>query len=416
MPLTLTARLMGLALLSLSAAQASPATDLFRAATDTVRRDYYGWATADLDALSSQYAAQLDERCAPQGDACSFETGRAVLTDLFTAYGDAHTNVRDPEAAERLREIQRGQAVSRTGARTSRVEGGLLVVSVMPGSPAEAAGLRVFDLLTTVAGEPAGKRDGENAPVGPTEFVRLEREGRDFPVTVQRAGSADFTLSLGTQRLQARDEPTLSWTGPEGRTALITYPSFLPRDASELFLRQVQEAQRGGARALIVDLRYNGGGSLTECVAAASIFGPVEYRSHSKGGNAVYAGAGGQETRPGQRPPRPGIWAGPAAVLVGPNTASCAEVFTVYAQRTGVLAVGESTKGVGNSGVIFQDLPDGGLVSVTVLRAYGPDGQPLPERVQPDVLAPTDLTLLTREGRDTTLEAALEALRGTALR
>ncbi|MFC6802878.1 S41 family peptidase [Deinococcus caeni] len=101
-------------------------------------------------------------------------------------------------------------------------------------------------------------------------------------------------------------------------------------------------------------------------------------------------------------------------MLVGPNTASCSEVFTYYAQRAGVLAVGEATRGVGNSGVTFRPLPDGGVLSVTMLRAYWPDGTPLPERVQPDLLAPTDLDALTGEGRDTTLQAALDALNGHA--
>ncbi|PTA68265.1 peptidase S41 [Deinococcus arcticus] len=377
-----------------------------------MRERYFGWSTANLDDLSRTYAAQLAERCAPEGDACSYDTGRAVLTELFTAYGDAHTNVRDPEAAERLREIQRGAAVSRTGARVTRVEGGLLVVSVMPRSPAGQAGLRVFDLITTVEGEAAGKRDGQNAPVGPTEFVRLERAGGPITVTVHRAGQAERRVTLSPARLQARDEPTLSWTGADGRVALITYPSFLPSDASELFLARVRDAQAQGARALIVDLRYNGGGSLAECVAAASVFGPVEYRTRYQLGGSVYAGRGGEEARPGDRQRAAGsaVWAGPAAVLVGPSTASCAEVFTFYAQRAGVLAVGEPTRGVGNSGVIFRDLPDGGVVAVTILRAYGPDDRPLPERVQPDLLAPTDLTRLTQSGQDSALEAALEAL------
>ncbi|UBV41736.1 peptidase S41 [Deinococcus taeanensis] len=393
----------------LGAAAASPATDLFQAATDQVRRDYYGWATGSLDDLIPRFAGQLSERCAAQTDTCSFETGRAVLTDLFSAFGDAHTNVRDPEGALRLQEQQQNRPVPRTGARVVRVEGGLLVVSVMPGSPASEAGVRVFDLLTSVNGEAAGKRAGQNAPVGPNEFIRLERTAQPVQVTLRRPGTAELTLSLGTRPLQARDEPTLTWTGVDRRTALITYPTFLPRDASELFLKRVQEAQAGGAQALIVDLRYNGGGSLSECVAAASVFTPVEYRTQYRTGSAIYAGLEGQEVRPQSRRPAPdrAVWHGPAAVLVGPNTASCAEVFTFYAQRAGVPAVGESTKGVGNSGVIFQPLPDGGVVSVTILRAFGPDGQPLPDRVQPDVLAPTDLNALMTEGRDTTLEAAL---------
>lgn len=410
-------------LLALPGAGASPASDLFNAATTQVTRGYYGWSTADLGALNEKYGALLRVRCSAQGEACPYDTGRDVLKDLFKEFGDAHTNVRDPEAAERLREVTQDLAVQRTGARVVRVEGGLLVVSVMPGSPAEADGLRVFDLLTTVNAQAAGKRGEENAPIGPNEFVRLERAAQPINVTVRRPALAELSLSLSTRPLLARDVPTLSWAGADGRVAVIAYPTFLPRDASVLFLERLKEAQAAGARELIVDLRYNGGGSLTECVAAASIFAPVEYQSQTRynGGVSTYSYTGVNGTRGHflnmkTVPPGSAVWKGPAAVLVGPNTASCAEVFTYYAQRAGATVVGERTRGVGNSGVVFSALPDGGVVSVTVLRAFNERGEALPEAITPDLLVPGDIAALTGEGRDVTLEAALRALEGRAVR
>ncbi len=405
-----------LALLALplaGGAHASPATDLYSAATRAVNDSYYGWATRNFSLLAGEYAQKLSERCAPQGDACDYATGRAVLGDLFGAFGDDHTNVRDPEGAERLREISQNLAVQRTGLRTVRAEGGLLVVSVTPGSPAERAGLRRFDLLGTVGGQAAGRQGGQNAPVGPNDFVRLERAGAPIELTVQRAGAPEQTLTLTPARLQARDVPTLSWAGADGKVAVIDFPTFLPDDSARQFLARVREAQAAGARALVVDLRYNGGGSLNQCVAAASIYGPVIYKTQFRVGGYTYTGLDGEEDRyldtlfaaPDQR-----VWTGPSAVLVGPNTASCAEVFSVYAQRAGARVVGETTRGVGNSGVVFQNLPDGGVLAVTVLRAYGRDDQPLPERVTPDLAAPSDLNALTMRGEDTVLNAALGVL------
>ncbi|CAM4349256.1 S41 family peptidase [Deinococcus marmoris] len=404
-------------LLALPVAGASPASDLFQSATRQVAREYYGWSTADLKALSEKYDALLRVRCSDQGEACPYATGRDVLTDLFKEFGDAHTNVRDPEGAERLREVTQDLAVQRTGARLARAEGGLLVVSIIPGSPAEAGGLRVFDLVTTVNGAAAGKRGGENAPIGPNDFIRLERAAEPIRVTVRRPASPELTLSLSTQSLLARDVPTLAWTGTDGKVAVISYPTFLPSDASQLFLARLKEAQAAGARELIVDLRYNGGGSLTECVAAASVFAPVEYKSQTRynGRLSTYSFTGVNGTRGNflnmkTVPPGSAVWKGPVAVLVGPNTASCAEVFTYYAQRAGAIAVGEKTRGVGNSGVVFEPLPDGGVVSVTVLRAFNEKGEALPDSITPDVLAPGDIVALTEQGRDVTLEAALQAL------
>ena len=53
------------AALVLGAAQASPATDLYTAATRAVRDIYYGWSTQDFAALDRRYAQVLAERCAP---------------------------------------------------------------------------------------------------------------------------------------------------------------------------------------------------------------------------------------------------------------------------------------------------------------------------------------------------------------
>lgn len=400
------------ALLGLGVASASPASDLYQSALSKLIDHYYGWSTADLSALNTKYSALLRVQCAQEGESCPYDTARTVLGDLFKEMGDAHTNVRDPEGAERLREITQDLAVRRTGARTVRVEGGLLVVTIMPGSPAERDGLRQYDLLTQVNGQDAGKRQGENAPIGPNEFIRLERAGEPIVVTRERSGQRPVTLSLTTDLLKARDVPTLTWAGADKHTALITYPSFLSRDASELFLEKVQQAQKAGAERLIVDLRFNSGGSLIECVAAASTFAPVKYKTQYRRGSYTYTGVGGQERQLFGKQDRAqgSVWKGQVAVLVGPNTASCAEVFTFYAQKAGALAVGEQTRGVGNSGVIFEPLPDGGVLAVTILRAFTADDQPLPAFITPDVSAPLDIPALIGEGRDTTLDAALDAL------
>lgn len=396
--------------LSCGLAAASPATDLFDIVTRSVEKGYYGWSTVDRVALAQKYAPILAERCAEQLESCDYDTGRAVITDMLKELGDAHTNVRDAEGAERLAEVSQNKSVPRTGARVSRVEGGLLVVSVMPASPAERAGVRRFDLLTRINGEQAGT----DQPIGPNEFVRLERANTLITVTLHRAGSPDRDLILSSQNLQARDEPTLSWVGEGGRTALIQYPTFLSSDSAELFLARVGEAKQANAEALIVDLRYNGGGSLNECVAASSVFGPTVYRARFERGGFTYGGLLGDEVMsPIARMARPdwAVWKQPVALLIGPNTASCAEVFTHYAQLSGATAIGEVTRGVGNSGVNFQPLPDGGVLGLTILKAFDAADRPLPDRITPDILAPTDIALLTSTGQDTTLDAALNVLK-----
>ena len=406
------------ATLAATNAAASPASDLYAAATKAVRDNYHGWSTQNFRSLETQYARQLARACEPQGEACSYDTGRAVLSELLADFGDAHTYVRDPEGAARYRESEQERVVPRTGLRLARVQGGLLVASVAAGSPADLLGVRRFDLITQVNGQAVGGPipTGQVAPAGdfgPNDFARLERTGQAIDLTLRRAGEAEQTVKVIGLPMPASDRPAPVWAGAEGRVAVIDLPSFLSPDTAAAFLAQVRQLQAAGVRSLIVDLRFNGGGNLQQCVAAASIFGPVVYNASYAVGGFSYSGLDGREgayldtvfASPSRR-----VWNGPAAILIGPDTASCAEVFAYYAQKGGARLVGEATKGVANSGVLLRNLPDGGLIAVTVFRGYASGDVALPARLTPDVPAPLDIDLLTTQGRDTGLEAALIVL------
>ncbi|WP_424951197.1 S41 family peptidase [Deinococcus sp.] len=399
------------------AALSSPATELFQAASRALTGNYYGWSQADRPALISQYAATLDSQCAPLGDACTFDQGRSVLKDMLSQLHDAHTNVRDAEGAERLREVQEDLTVPRTGVRVVKTPLGLLVVGVMPGSPAAAGGVQRFDLLASVNGEDVGDGRADSAA-----FVRLERQATPIAVTLIRAGQSPRPLTLSTAPIKARDVPILAWQQtPAGRVAVIQYPTFLPADSAELFLKTLRQAQEGGASGLVVDLRYNGGGRLDQCVQAASAFEPTYYQARTLQDNRGvqnrwdYAAVGGDSSSPDRvrklvaSGTVQALWHGPTAILTDENTASCAEVFGFFAQQAGAVLVGQPTKGVMNSGVTFFPLPDRGVLSVTMLRAYDLNGHPLPDHLQPDLEVPADVAALTR-GQDATLQAALGAV------
>lgn len=413
---------LGLSWLGLSwwAAQASPATELFDDVSGLFEQDYYGWLPTDRAELAQRYRAQLTQQCLPNPATCSYDTGRAAVKNMLDAFHDGHTSIRDPEGALRLREVQDNLSVPRTGLKVLKTAQGLLVVGVQEGSPAAKLGMQPGDLILKVNGQQAGT----DQAVDNTAFVRLERQNAPLNLTYQRRNRQQ-TLSVQPAVLKARDLPLLSFVDVQGagqsvsqsvghsagQAALIALPSFLPEDSAAQFVSQVKAAQRSGARALIVDLRYNTGGRLDQCVAAASIFGPVVYQAQFQQGGWTYAGAQGNSVLPlmAQLDTR-ALWTGPAAVLVGEETASCAEVFAYYARRSGAKIVGSATKGVANSGINFFALPDQGVLSLTTLRAYDDQNQPLPGRITPDVSAPTDITKLVTEGQDTTLQAALGEL------
>ena len=388
----------------------SPAATLFQAASDALLQNYYGWSETDRPALVAQYHAALDSACAEAQDECSFDQGRKVIADMLGQLHDPHTNIRDAEGAERLREIQDDLTVPRTGLQVSKTPLGLLVVGILPNSPAQKAGVQRFDLLTRVNGEAAGT----DQLVDSAGFVRLERRAAPMVLQLVRAGQPERTLTLTPAPMKAGDVPTLSvQDGPAGKVAVIQYPTFLAGNSADLFLKSLRDAQQQGATGLVVDLRYNGGGRLDQCVQAASAFLPTVYQARWAQNRLEFAAIDGDKTSPTlarHAAPDDRLWRGKVAVLVGQNTASCAEVFGYFAHRAGAVVVGESTKGVMNSGVTFVPLPDKGVMSVTVLRAYDASGEPLPSHLEPDVPAPTDVKELTTSGQDTALQTAIETV------
>jgi carboxyl-terminal processing protease len=141
--------------------------------------------------------------------------------------------------------------------------------------------------------------------------------------------------------------------------------SFTQGAGAELRTR-VQKLLRGGARALILDLRENGGGLLDEAVNVASIFVPdgtiVSTDGRSQPRQVYVAKGGAIASRI------------PMVVLVDRGTASAAEIVTgALKDRGRAKVVGTRTYGKG----VFQEiepLPNGGALDITVGEYFTPNG------------------------------------------
>jgi carboxyl-terminal processing protease len=150
-----------------------------------------------------------------------------------------------------------------------------------------------------------------------------------------------------------------------GKIGDLQLTSFTQGAGGELRAR-VQKVIRAGARALVLDLRENGGGLLEEAVNVASIFIPdgtivsTDGRSQPR---QVYVAKGGASA--------PRI---PLVVMVDRGTASAAEIVTgALKDRGRAKVVGTRTYGKG----VFQEiepLPNGGALDITVGEYFTPNG------------------------------------------
>jgi carboxyl-terminal processing protease len=269
--------------------------------------------------------------------------------------------------------------------------GGVTVSRVQPGGPADRAGIRTGDLLRTLDGRVVGKRpvaevvallrgDGTGAAEGSRVELGLVREGRSWTETLRRARLT--TEAVTVRRLGA---------GPS--SAVLVKVAAFTKGAGADVRDAVRDAPDGAG--ILLDLRANSGGLVTEAVVAASAFldgGLVATYDVRGQEQALYADPGGDTDRP-------------VVVLVDGGTMSAAELLTGALQDRGrAVTVGSPTFGKG-SVQMPSELPGGSVAELTVGHYRTPAGRTVDGRgITPD--------LVVRERAQQRAETVLSGLGG----
>src|SRR5256714_9029021 len=251
------------------------------------------------------------------------------------------------------------------------------VAQAFPNSPAEKAGVRKGDKIKTVNGEDMTGRTSEEVankikgPEGPTVSIVFVRTGVDTPISIVRGKVTP---------------PRVIDQTDEGNVGYI-YVSQLNGDVSNQVAQAVKRQNEAGVVGRVLDLRDDPGGDLSAAVDIASIF--------IKNATIVYqVGRDGNRTalRTNDRfyidSPKPLV------VLVNKNSASGAEIIAAGVRANGVGTVmGTQTAGCVGIGQP-RELPDGGLLLVTIARMEdAKTGEPLNgpgKGVVPDKAVATD--------------------------
>jgi carboxyl-terminal processing protease len=401
---------------------ASPATDLMREASFYLEFYYNGPASINLPELTSRYGRQLENACSNQGAACSFDTARGFISRMLSEVGDGHTYYMLPSNFASATNLYAGinpDTRSVYGFSLSRANerGEVLISEVRSGGVALEAGLQPGDRIERIGTQ---KLVGLNAA---NELrTKLETESK-VRLSVLRGDSANpkrLSVNLTKKPIINPNLPYLyaPAVAPAG-VLVIRFPSFVGfNDIGPKTFELVNQARSKNARALILDVRGNGGGEETECITAAAAFtGNVElamkgrletFKLGFKDGATF-----GNDPRDQRsyRVPNANPWTGSVAVLTDEGTASCGEVLAYLIQKAkrGPI-VGARTRGVLNTATDFFQLIDRSAVAITYVRTLNQDGTPLPEFITPDVEGRSNLDLWASNGRDALLETALGAL------
>ncbi|MFD5861661.1 S41 family peptidase [Streptomyces chartreusis] len=250
-------------------------------------------------------------------------------------------------------------------------DGRIEVTKVRAGSPAATAGIRTGDRLRSVDGEKVDGRpvtevvallrgDARNKPAGTPVKVGMERGTHAWDLTLRRA-------RLSIDSVTARELA--------GGTTVIRIASFT-KGAGAAVQDAVRRVPAGSG--IVLDLRGNSGGLVTEAVTAASAFldgGLVATYDVDGDQRALHAEPGGDTGRP-------------LVALVDGGTMSAAELLTGALQDRGrAVVVGTRTFGKGSVQMPSR-LPDGSVAELTVGHYRTPSGRTVDgQGITPDLEA-----------------------------
>jgi carboxyl-terminal processing protease len=316
-------------------------------------------STADSDEVATAAAEAVADG----------KSGTEAAEEVVSRSGDRWGAVYDKSEFEEFEQALDGEYTG-VGLGARRTADGLVEVTrVQPGGPAARAGLAAGDTLravdgSSVAGRPVTevmallRGDTGGAQAGTPVVLGLERGGHRWTQRLRRARLTTEAVTVSTIKGGARSIKVSAFTKGAGgrvRDAVLGTP---------------------GDTGVLLDLRGNSGGLVSEAVTAASAFldgGLVATYDINGEQRALYAEPGGDTSRP-------------VVVLVDGGTMSAAELVTGALQDRGrAITVGSRTFGKGSVQMPSR-LPDGSVAELTVGHYRTPAGHGVDGRgITPDL-------------------------------
>lgn len=327
---------------------------------------------------------------------------------------DPHTNYMPPTSKEDF-DIHMSGSLEGIGALLREDDGHIKVVRIIPGSAAEHQGqLQAEDTILSVA-----EKDGDPIDISDMrirEAVSYIRgpKGSEVVLTVRKPDGVKQVIPIVRDVVRIEETYVKSTTLKDKRGVKIGYiriPSFYRdfnaardagegRNVTEDTRRALVGLKKNGIGGLILDLRNNGGGALTDAVDISGLFfpgGPVVQVKNSQGMIRVLDDEDDHV-----------VYDGPLIVLVNQFSASASEILAAALQDYGraLIIGGEHTHGKGTVQALIdlnRNLPllhlkkydDLGALKVTIQKFYRVTGGSTQYKgVEPDIVAPSMLDYL----------------------
>ncbi|XZF14050.1 carboxy terminal-processing peptidase [Chitinophagaceae bacterium MMS25-I14] len=341
-----------------------------------------------------------------------------VFVNNITASEDPHTNYFPPKEKQRFDEQMSGSFFG-IGAQLREEDGKIKIVSIVTGSPCWKQGeLKAGDEIKKVGQGTQEPVDVQGYEIDDVVELIRGKKGTEVRLTVKKVDGSTKVIPIirGEVLYEETFAKSAIIKGSDGPVGYIYLPEFYSdfnhingRRCSEDVAIEVQKLKNAGVKGIILDLRYNGGGSLSDVVDMAGLFidqGPVvQVKSSDAPAMKLKDDTKGS------------LYDGPLAIMVNEGSASASEIMAAAMQDyKRAVIVGSTTYGKGTvqklvsldefldpiTRMRMQSNGDGqlGSLKLTVQKFYRVNGGSTQLKgVTPDVTLPDPYALLDKGER-----------------
>ena len=328
--------------------------------------------------VESQYVDEVDDGKLIDG----------AITGMVQSLDDPHSIYLGPEMYKTLIEHTEG-TFGGIGVVMGFKNHKVTIISVMDGTPGEAAGLKANDEIKAVDGTAVTEIQPEEVAL----HIRGE-VGTDVSLTIHREGEEDRDVTITRDNIQVRTAAgRMLETDGIGYIRIASFSENTGKEFKEAYDSLVEQGMNG----LVIDLRENPGGLVSTCVEIADLIvpkGPIVSVVRRDGSKEEYQSDLTESKYP-------------IVVLIDGNSASASEILSGALQDTeaGTL-VGTKSYGKGSVQVVMPMADNSGL-KLTVAKYYTPSGRSIDGTgIEPDV----PIELDAAGGTDNQLAKAIEVM------
>ncbi|HWC16386.1 MAG TPA: S41 family peptidase [Terriglobales bacterium] len=288
---------------------------------------------------------------------------------------DADSSYLNPEEYKFYKTHQ-NDGHANVGATISKRFGYAAVVSVLPGGPADKAGVETGDIIEAIEG-----KSTHEMSLATIQEELAGKQGSTINFAIVRPGKAEpqkITVTRDNIVIPATTDKVM-----EDFIADIT-PITLTKGKAQEVATKVKEEQKKGAKKLILDLRNVSDGDVNEAVAVANLFlnhGVITYLQGQKYPKQTFIAD-----------PSKAITNLPLVVLVNRGTAGAGEIVAgaILDNNRGDI-IGDKTFGSGSVQKVI-DIPDGSALILSVAKYYTPGGKAIEDTaITPNIVVASNI-------------------------